>query len=515
LANAIAELNPEASWEDELKLQTPPIPSAVLKSGMLVKRGESVKNWKPRFFVAYNAKDNFRIDYHDGTSEAGKLKGSIFAAGYYAREFDQDDIAEHGEPGIKLVPYSWRRRTWWIKCADEKERKEWMSVFETACYKSRPPSDEDVCIAEAFRVALRNTRWRFWYWGWYGDAGGEGERLGEFLLDVLDRDIINEILNGIPDGPAKQVTVDLVRKTVGTSVKAACSSAWISSAGAVRSISEKIQAQVKDSISPVVEKQNDFKKMIVDKISGTINPFLADKGASLLKPVLNVVFKPVIRAFAEAAKGFHGHFSSKISNQEFASSKFDSTLERCDWQMDWWSGPIHTAYNIVWKMYTSDMAEILSLLSGGITPYTVYNMVNDKLKDVLHRAVFTFGQLAKSVSESELVSALSHTMGLLLHDCYLMVKATIIEVLTSIMDSPIQELVVTPALQLVAPLQDTIDAIPIPGLSVLLDLPSMLQDVVADIEGGALEALVGGSMNDVKAGMDAIALEIGVAAVSI
>lgn len=123
-----------------------------------------MKNWKNRFFVARNADKNFQIEYYDGTDEKGKLKGIIYPAGYYAYEFNSDDVAEHGEKGIKLVPWSWRRRTWWIKCGDDNERKEWLSAFETACYKARPPHDEDEVIAKAFDVALRNTRWNFWFW---------------------------------------------------------------------------------------------------------------------------------------------------------------------------------------------------------------------------------------------------------------------------------------------------------------------------------------------------------------
>lgn len=515
LAKAKEELEPQGSIEDELKLQTAPPASAPLKSGVLVKRGESVKNWKPRYFVAYNEKDNFKIDYHDGTTETGKLKGTIFCAGYRAYEFSQEDIAEHGENGIKLVPWSYRRRTWWIKCGDDKERKEWLSAFETCCYKAKPPSDEDECIAEAFNTALRNTRWRFWYWGWYSDAGSEAERLGEFLLDVLDRDIVNEILNGIADSPAKAMTVDLVRKTIGTSVKAACSSAWISSAGAVRSISEKIKSTVKDAIAPVIEKQRDFKAMIVDKIGGTINPFLADKGASLLKPILNVLFKPVINAFVVAAKGFHSHMSSKIENNELAAAKFDSTIERCDWQMDWWSGPIGNAYNVVYKMYTSDMNEILALLAGGLSSYTIYNMVMDKLKMIVHRAVFTFGNLGKTVGEGEHKNVLAHVTGLLFHDCYVMIRSTIMDVLLAILDGPIQEMVVKPAEDLIAPIQETIDAIPIPGLPMLLDLPTMLQEVVGGIEEGALDALISGSLGDIKTALNTASLEVGVAAISL
>jgi len=515
LRKAKEELTPPQTLESQLKLQTAPVPSAILKSGLLTKRGETVKNWKQRFFIAYNADENFKVEYLDGTSETGKLKGTIHLAGYRAYEFSQDDIAEFGEPGIKFVPWSWRRRTWYIKCADDKERKEWLSTFETACYKARPPHDKDECIAEAFDVALRNTRWRFWYWGWYGDAGDEAERLGEFLLDVLDRDIVNEILNGIPENAGKQMTVDLVRKTIGASVKAACATAWSGSASAVRAVSEKIQNQVKEMISPIIEKQENFKTMIVEKISGKINPFLADKGASLLRPILNVIFKPVIQSFTLAAKGYHAHMHKTIANGEFAQNNFDAALRRSDWQMDWWSGPIHDAYAVVYRMYTSDMTEVLALLSGGITPYTVYNMVMDKLKIILHRAMFTFGNLAKSVSESEYASVLSHVMGLLFHDCLIMVKSTILAVLKSILDGPIQELVVTPCLELVAPIQETIDAIPIPGLSVLIDLPEMLQDVVGSIEESALVALISGSVADIKSSLQVASVEMGIASISL
>jgi hypothetical protein len=41
-----------------------------------------------RHFVIYNAKDNFKIDYHDGKDEKGKLKGTIFCAGYHAAKYD-------------------------------------------------------------------------------------------------------------------------------------------------------------------------------------------------------------------------------------------------------------------------------------------------------------------------------------------------------------------------------------------------------------------------------------------
>jgi uncharacterized membrane protein len=311
------------------------------------------------------------------------------------------------------------------------------------------------------------------------------------------------------------MTVDLIRKTIGASVKAACASAWISSASAIRSLSATIQSSVKDLISPLLEKQKAFKTMIVDKISGTVDPFLADKGASLLRPVLNVMFKPVIKAFVHAVKGFHTHMSSKITSNEFAPARFQSTLDYSDWQMDWWSGPLHQAYHTIHRMYCDDFAAVASLLVGGITPYTVYNMVIEKLKVVIHRAVYTFGSLAKSISESEVASVLSHVTSLLCHDCLIMVKSVVIDVLKAILSSPLQEMVLKPCNELIAPLQEAVDAIPIPGLPLLFDLPTLLEDVVYSIQDNALTAIISGSVSDIKDELDAASAEIGIQSLNI
>lgn len=472
------------------------------------------KNWKNRFFVAYNAKDNFKIDYLDGTDEHGKLKGTIHCAGYYATEFNSDDVAEYGEKGIKLVPWSYRRRTWYIKCNDDEIRKEWMSVLQNACYKAKPPHDENEVIAESFDVALRNTRWACWIWGWYYGAGGEAERLGELVLDVLDQEILNEIIYKIPDGPARSMTVDLVRKSISTTVHAATSAAWASAVSAMRAVSDKIEASCKDLIRPVIEKQLNLKEMIVEKISSTVDPFLAEKGSQLLTPVLRVLFNPVIRAFTAMAKGFHAHLTTAINNGDFGGDKFKSALDRCDWQMDWWSGPIGDAYSITWRMYDGDLATIASMLASG-SASMIYNMVNDKLKALVHRAVYTFGNLAASVAEGERLTVLAHTTGLLFHDAYIMVQSTIIAVLTYILNPLVNEMVLKPGKEAIAPLQEVVDSIPVPGLSVLLDLNALLEETVGDIVGNGINSIIKGSLAELRTTLDLARTEVGIAAVTL
>eukprot|EP01038_Epipyxis_sp_PR26KG_P009540 gene9540-12850_t len=507
------EIEPETSIEDDLKLQTAPTPSAIMKSGMLTKRGDAVKSWKQRFFVAYNAKDNFKIDYLDGTNESGKLKGTIWCAGYYASHFNSDETVEIGEWGIKLVPWSYRRRTWYIKCADEADRKEWMNVFENACYKSKPPSDEDECIASAFTSTISQLRSEYGFWGWYADAGTEGERLGEFVLDVLDREILNGILDGIAESPAKSMTVDVVRKAITASVRTACGAAWSSAVSAVRASATTVESKVKDSISPIIEKQNQFKDKISEKILDTITPFLSSKGSEVLRPILNIIFKPITDAFVLAVKGFHAHMSSKITSNEFATSRFTSTLDYTDWQLDWWSGPIHKAYEVLHAMYSNDLATVANLFVGGITPYTVYNMVIDKLRLIMHRAVFTFGSLAKAIAEGELGSVLSHVTSLLFHDSYIMIRSVISDVLKSLIDAPLQELVITPAKKLIEPLQAMVDQIPV--INTLIDLPGLVDDVVGNVEDGSIASLISGSVNDIKSTFGVAGAELGIGSLTL
>jgi len=284
---------------------------------------------------------------------------------------------------------------------------------------------------------------------------------------------------------------------------------------AVRSLSASIESSVKDLLTPLLEKQKEFKNMIVGKISGTVNPFLADHGSKLSRPVLDKCFKPITDAFVLAVQGFHSHFSSKIASNEFAAARFQTSLEYSDWQMDWWSGPIHQGYIVVERMYQSDLAEIVSLLVGGITPYMMYNMVCDKLRLIIHRAVYTFGSLAKSIAESELPSVLSHVTSLLFHDILVMVKSTVVTVLNRVLDSPLNELVIKPCKELILPLQEAVDAIPIPGLSMLFDLNSMLKEVVYNVRDGAVVALITGCFRDVETAVSVACAEIGVKALHV
>lgn len=62
-------------------LMEAPIPTHSMKKGYLLKRGDNVKNWKRRYFIASNKADNYLIAYSEDV--AGMVvKGRIYCYGY-------------------------------------------------------------------------------------------------------------------------------------------------------------------------------------------------------------------------------------------------------------------------------------------------------------------------------------------------------------------------------------------------------------------------------------------------
>lgn len=132
------------------------------------------------------------------------------------------------------------------------------------------------------------------------------------------------------------MTVDIIRKALGSSVKAACSSAWISCQSTVRQLSSSIKSSVKELITPIIEKQNQFKDQITTKVSASVDLFLTDKASSVMKPVIDALISPIVEAFILMSKGFHSFISSKIKTGEFSSVQMEASLVQCVSQIDYW-----------------------------------------------------------------------------------------------------------------------------------------------------------------------------------
>lgn len=496
--------------EDPNKLPAIPVPDFPLKEGTMDKRGDVVKNWKNRFFVALNKADNFVINYME--KEGGKIKGTINCCGYRAREFDEDEAKEYGEFGIKLVPYNERRRTWYMKAKDAADQEEWMRIFNNACNKAKPPVNNDQVLSAAFEGAYRAVRWNYGFYGWYSIAGTEAETLGGLCCDILDRELINDVIREIPSGPQRSTACTIVRKTVDTAVVSAVSACWNSVVGMCEGLRETIETTVKGLLTPLFEQEVQIKEKVVESISGTVNPFLSDVGGKVCAPLLRVLANSITKGFCAALKGYSEYMKEKIEKGQLSEAHFEAEAKRVDRAIEyWWSGPLEKANQICWSIYSSDLAALASLFSsGGFTPYSVYSQSLDSIRDLTHRAHYKFTIKARESGCSNLDTILSEILSDMVHDAKLAETAILNGILLETLQPTVESNVIVPCGELVQPVQDLIDAIPVPGLADLFNLPSMVEEVIGSIVEGGVSAIVEGSVADIEAQIDAAGGELGV-----
>jgi hypothetical protein len=369
-------------------------PAYPLKEGIMEKRGDIVKNWKTRHFVALNKADNFVIHYSN--KEGGKAKGTINCCGYRACEFSEVDAREFGDKehaaGIKLVPYNERRRVWYVRCSTAQDQEEWLRIFNNACSKAAPPVNKNPVLAAAFEGAYRAIRWNYEYYGWYAIGGTEAETLAGLTSDILDRELINDILYNIPAGPSRHAACESVRRVADTAVQEAISVCWNCVANVCERLTPSVEASVRSLLKPLLVHEGAVKDKIVNSISGTVGPFISDVGGRVCRPMLRQIVTPITKAFCAGIEGYAINMREKIKNRNFEEAIFTSSIQWADREIEyWWSGPLEHTNQICWGLYTTDLTDVACLFSArGFTPYSVYADTLESIRDLLHRAHHQF-----------------------------------------------------------------------------------------------------------------------------
>lgn len=492
--------------EDLRKLPDMPIPTDPLKEGSVNKECAFRKNWKVNHFVAMNEADNFRIDYFD--KEGGSKKGSINGAGYKAKSIEEDN-------GIEIVPSDDSRRTYRLKFDTPEVRDEWFGVISNACKKAKAPVNPDKVLSKAFDSAYRALRWRYGYYGYYQIYYTEAEQLGQLCLQIVYRELINDVIYNIPAGPARNFTVKSVRKSVDATVIGAIASAWSASCEAVKPVRGPLEEAAKGLLTPLFEEEVKLKEAIAEKANEKVNPFLTDVGGRICEPVLGVCVASITDAYTSAFKGFATFMQQHIKDGGFDDDeKTTRTLQRCHWETEYWyNGPLSESYKICWEMYTGKLKVLNNIFDGGdFSTYDLYYKTMDEIKSLTHRAVnaYATGLAEFKGKDRDLTGLLNDVLARYLHDSKLSMKVLLNGILGDLLASPIESVVLTPALLLVAPLQEMLDSIPVPGLSDLFNLNTLTEEVVQRFVADGLDTLVSASFGKVGGAIDAEGKKLGI-----
>jgi len=509
----IAQLKKEAqpSEDPAYLLSQAPAASFELKAGMMTKCGDSHKSWKARHFIAFNESDNYKVEYYE--KEGGALKGTVTLSGYRPQHYDKEEAKENQtEFGLKLVPHDSRRRTWMFKCASEEDRNEWMTVFQTGCYKAKPPLNKDPLIAKAFSVAYRATRWNYGYYGWYSVDCTETETLSQFVTDVLERELLSDVYNNIPASPAKTSTVNMLKKSVDTTVGASVGAAFTAGLGACDSMKSALESAVRASLGPIFEKEVGIKVQITEKISGKINPFCSEIGSKICGPVTRAAAGPFTKAFSQTIKGVHKQLKECIDKDKLKADVLDGTLRHCSREVNhWWSGPLEETNKICTELHTGKLSMIESLFEGGFSLYELHQIVLEKNRYLAQGAIYTFGERVKTAEGGVSNDAiLNEVTAMMLHDAKMNLHEVLCDIMKMLMAQSVATSVTTPCTELVAPIQAVIDQLP--GLGEFFNLPNMLEFIIDNIIVGAIAAIVDAGFDECGREVDAAGKEVGVTA---
>jgi len=477
--------------EEEYELESAPTPFEPLKTGIMTKKGGFFKNWKERFFIVHNEKDNWVIKYFD--KEGGAMKGQVAPCGYQAELFTEEDDKQEGtvkdkEFGVKLVPYSKDRRTWYFKATSKEDQEKWLEHFKTCCWKAGPQRNENELIADAFDIAYWNTRWQFSLWGSYTAWGTEDERLADLVMCIIEREVIYPEFAALTvTGFARNAAENAIRTPISAMVKAAAGSQWTASTGLASAAVDTVKEQVQTNIAPIIDAKQNMKKGIVDAVNGVVQPVLGEKAGSVLQPILSKACAPIGKAFAKFTVDFKDKMTEKLGNGELSDSKFESGMRSIEYGMYW---TMYQAYDIVYDMCFNGLADLMNLIPG-VSMNSVYYMCRDSMNTIHYNAAYTFKKYAKESGNYEpasLETVLAATMRKMVHDCKLASKNLVVEFLRLLIDTPVQELMLKPAKTLVSPMQAQIDAIPV--VNKLLNLNEMTTECIERIVKDTMSTIV-------------------------
>lgn len=250
------------------------------------------------------------------------MKGIIFPAGYRAFEFTEQETYDFGGKGIKLSPWNPRHRTWWFRVPDDYERKEWLFAFEYACSRSKPPQDPNKLLAKAFDLALNDLRQHYSFWGYYCGSGKEMDRLAHVILDILDINVLYTIFNNIPESSKKVTMINETHKFLMPEIESMCQDFWQTFKESIQTNEIKLMNDTKSLISPILEKEIEFKALINEKVHPFLDPFLEMKSNSMIFPILSKLAKPVIFAYLKSVVLFHNfikeeYLGMKVKSQDY------------------------------------------------------------------------------------------------------------------------------------------------------------------------------------------------------
>lgn len=357
----------------------PPEPETY-KQGWLVKKGAVVKNWKKRWFVVDK---NYRIAYYKGEHDheidpktkktKKKPQGEFSCYGYKVKKDDDKEAKEHT---LKIKPYwddDYAKRTYYIQCAGKEDYDSWKKQFQECCYNAGNPMHKDPVRRAAFEaayIAMEN------YWYFY-PTGSEGDMLAYVVFRRIERLVLQDTYNSIPNNPLRWKMIDKVRGLVGGLIAPPVDAAWKTASSTIDQIEKPTEDKIRVVVQPLFAAIKKIKDSVQAKFQEKVVPVIAALMAPVAEKLMPKICLPFIKAQKDLIEEFvkHGADESRGSWHLYwdlrkRENEYDTVLEVARLLLDEWE---------LYNLPSNIMDSCFGLLEGA--RYN-YKMVDDKRMEV-------------------------------------------------------------------------------------------------------------------------------------
>jgi len=483
-----------------------------LKTGWLTKEGGATKNWKKRFFVA---KADYIVDYFEKEEqskvEKPKPKGNMALCGYRVIEDPNDGVikrltalAEKMGIDMSQVPkpkeypkltfevHHYRRRSYFLTAANEEDFKAWVDVFKTVCWRAYGFVNKDWVHVEAFKEAVRRTRWELGRWGYWSYGGSEVQILSDLISDQIDYAVMGKIYGKIQGAwQLRNMIRNKVLSVLDGMVSAGVAPAWKAMSTTVEELRPKIEPKIKELVDPIGKAEGELLNKLKEAAMSVINPLLEQHVVPHLSKIMEAMQKPMTDAYEEAYK----YWDEQVGKFEVKAPKADlpksfNPLDRLYYGWD--------VYNIAHKidiMYEPLWA--LNIIFPDIWPWGLIYQGHNEIKGTMDNAVYTWEQkLIKAAEENE--AALGDGKALndkfraevveqYKHDGKLRIIAWYAQSIKTIIMPPFNAVVIPATKAIITPIAD---AIPEP-LREFIDIESLFMELLNGILDESINTVVG------------------------
>lgn len=507
---------------NQFRLTQPPIPFEPLHEGYATKLGGVMKNWKKRYFVALNKKDNFDIKYYASdaayASAPDKPKGVINLCWYQVKRCTSEgDKAANGEFSVKLAPWwsSDRRRTWVVRFDDEETLKKWIEVFQNAANKANAPLNEDPVLRAAFKTAYNETRWRLGEWGWYYYAAPEEKQLGMLVVDRCDRTCMREVYAKL-NSSTERVLRPRIEAFLDGSVGAVVGAGWKSIVASIATQKPALEAKVREQVAPLLDKKMELMDKIQTSISSVINPAVEKQATRIVSPLTNILSGPLLDAFQVCIRVFTKEMSELITKAAAAGDKEKETWERgfkdFDRETYYSYGILRDAIAAVRNLdnysstsrkgvvsITLTLEEILTLLNG-VELWQVERDFEDSVREVCRWALYTFKTLVKNYPTANKQDLLGQTVAAFVHDSKVRTYKALHSIFSTVILKPIHKEVVPTLTSMLEPIASLIPE----AFAPLLDVNEMVETIIDNVVSSLIDAAIVNTLHTSTAVYDAL-----------